>query len=295
MSEHRTELIPMQEKPGTFDVVLRGFDRNQVTTAFQRIETQYRSTAADRDGALGRLEDARQQLRDAQTENEELHEKLKTAKAPTYESLGARVGQILGIADDEAKEILRKAKEVGIQADSRDKIARDKADAITAAADQRATKLIGDAEKSAAAKTAAADKYATEKRSTVDKYVAETTTAVDKAAREKTAAAEKSAADKIAAADTAAAEKLAAARKAHQDLQQQFDTPRWHAAAMRRRRSTRTARRRPSPRAPSGSRRPRRRPRNCWPTPRSRPTSCGPPRRPSRTGSSRTPNRSSSS
>ena len=114
MSDPRRDM-PMHEAQHSFDVVLRGYDRNQVAETIDRLEADFRIALAERDTAQGRAADLAGQLQAMQGEMENLRRKAATAAAPTFENMSERISHMLRLAEEEAADI-RKAAEQEAQA-----------------------------------------------------------------------------------------------------------------------------------------------------------------------------------
>jgi len=112
----RDEVVPL---PPPFEVVLRGFDRQQVTDHFNVLKAQLASTGAERDAAVRRAaqlhEQLEQQRLDAAETSRQLDRLRRDAAAATTElerlqrsPLAAATGRIqrmLQMAEDEAAEL----------------------------------------------------------------------------------------------------------------------------------------------------------------------------------------------
>ena len=103
-----TEMIPTPAL-SEFEVVLRGYDRAQVRETIERLDADIRIALTDRDAAVARASDLASQLSAVHAEMESLRRKLDTAAAPTYETMGARIANMLQLAEEEAAEIRRTA------------------------------------------------------------------------------------------------------------------------------------------------------------------------------------------
>jgi cell division septum initiation protein DivIVA len=115
MTDPRREPLPMHEAQHSFDVVLRGYDRNQVAESIERLEADFRIALADRDAAVSRSADLAGQLSGLHGEIEALRRKAATASAPTFENISERIQHMLQLAEEEAGEI-RRAAELDAQA-----------------------------------------------------------------------------------------------------------------------------------------------------------------------------------
>src|SRR3954467_5086295 len=102
---HHRDMMPMHEAQHSFDVVLRGYDRNQVAETIERLEADFRIAIADRDAAVGRSSDMSSQLSAMHGEIESLRRKAATAAAPTFENMSERISHMLRLAEEEAADI----------------------------------------------------------------------------------------------------------------------------------------------------------------------------------------------
>lgn len=90
----------MDDPGSTFRVVLRGYEPAQVNRRLEELTAAVAQAAAQRDALAARLEAALQERSD---------EVPVAAETPTFEQLGARVGEILALAAAEADDIRRTA------------------------------------------------------------------------------------------------------------------------------------------------------------------------------------------
>src|SRR4051794_944178 len=89
------------DDPGTtFRVVLRGFDPTQVNRRIEDLTAAVAQATAQKDALAARLE---------AVSRERTEDPPVTAGPPSFEQLGARVAQILGLASEEADELRRTA------------------------------------------------------------------------------------------------------------------------------------------------------------------------------------------
>src|SRR5690606_11761698 len=89
----------VHEAQHSFDVVLRGYDRNQVAETIERIEEDFRIALADRDAAVARSSDLAAQLSALHGEIETLRRKAASASAPTFENISERIQHMLQLAE----------------------------------------------------------------------------------------------------------------------------------------------------------------------------------------------------
>ena len=111
MSDPHRDMMPMHEAQHSFDVVLRGYDRNQVAETIERLEADFRIAIADRDAATARSSDLASQLSAMHGEIESLRRKAATAAAPTFENMSERISHMLRLAEEEAADIRRIAEQ----------------------------------------------------------------------------------------------------------------------------------------------------------------------------------------
>jgi len=99
MSEH-TDLLPLRgpdEGGPVFDLVRRGYDREQVDSHLAWLEERVHEAEQAREAAEA---SASQAAADAEHAREELE-----AGRPSWDELGERISQILNLAEEEGKEI----------------------------------------------------------------------------------------------------------------------------------------------------------------------------------------------
>ncbi|MGB6245192.1 DivIVA domain-containing protein, partial [Gordonia sp. (in: high G+C Gram-positive bacteria)] len=143
-----------------FPIVMRGYDRDQVTDHLRRLEAELRMMAADRDSAhansdelQGHLDDARRRIRDLQDEVDKL-----SVPPTTVAGMTDRISRMLQLATDESSELRATARDEAAETLS---VARQEAEDIRAAAASASTRtkelaqehadsMITDAEKRAA-------------------------------------------------------------------------------------------------------------------------------------------------
>lgn len=104
------ELVPL----GTgFDIVRRGYSRTQVEEHLERLDSDLRLIAADRDAALSQAADLAHELELARAEIDQLNEQIdRLAEPPTSpKGLSLRLQRMLRHAQDEAAEIKARAAE----------------------------------------------------------------------------------------------------------------------------------------------------------------------------------------
>jgi dsDNA-specific endonuclease/ATPase MutS2 len=154
-------LVPMEERAPGFDVVLRGYDREQVDRHIAWLEdllAQAESTSAEHQGLA---EQARADAMRAHQQAAKAQAELERGR-PTFDALGERIASMLTLAEEEADHLREQAhRDVEqITADAhalqqstqsqRDEIvgrAEQEAQAIVAAARQQAEALLADSKR----------------------------------------------------------------------------------------------------------------------------------------------------
>ncbi|GAB3134760.1 hypothetical protein GCM10027289_27260 [Tsukamurella serpentis] len=93
--------------PAPFAVVLRGYDRDQVTEQFRRYQAELRVLAADRDAASAHARELTDLLDEAQDEIDNLRREVDRLSVPptTAEGMSDRIARMMRLASDEASEI----------------------------------------------------------------------------------------------------------------------------------------------------------------------------------------------
>src|SRR3954468_14413738 len=111
MTDPRDDLLAYRDGGPTFDVVRKGYDRDQVAEVLAGLDADLRVALADRDAAVARSADMARQLQALHGETEALRRRAASASAPTFENMGERISHMLQLAQDEAAEIRRVAEE----------------------------------------------------------------------------------------------------------------------------------------------------------------------------------------
>src|SRR3954462_10512007 len=111
MTDPRDDLLAYRDGGPTFDVVRRGYDREQVAETLAGLDADLRVALADRDAAVSRSAAPARQLQALHGEVEGLRRRAASASAPTFENMGERITNMLRLAEDEAGEIRRSAQE----------------------------------------------------------------------------------------------------------------------------------------------------------------------------------------
>src|SRR6059058_4055941 len=104
MSDPRDDVLAYHDGP-SFDVVRKGYDREQVHETLAGLDADLRVALADRDAAVARSADMARQLQALHGEAEQLRRRAASASAPTFENMGERISNMLQLAEDEAAEI----------------------------------------------------------------------------------------------------------------------------------------------------------------------------------------------
>lgn len=93
--------------PAPFAVVLRGYDRDQVTEQFHRYQAELRVLAADRDAASAHARELTDLLDEAQDEIDNLRREVDRLSVPptSAEGMSDRIARMMRLASDEASEI----------------------------------------------------------------------------------------------------------------------------------------------------------------------------------------------
>jgi len=116
--------------PREFATVMRGYDRHQVDEHIRQIETEVRQHREQTQGL-------RQQLTDA-------HRQIQEQERPTYSGLGARIEQLLRLAEEQATELVQAARS---EANEIKAAAKVDAAEFRAAAENEATELRANAKR----------------------------------------------------------------------------------------------------------------------------------------------------
>ncbi len=105
------DIFPNDGAAHSFDVVIRGYDRSQVHDVVDRLDGELRVALADKDASAAKASELAATLAKAQAELEALRQTAKSAAAPNFESMGARISHMLQLAEEEANDIRRIAGE----------------------------------------------------------------------------------------------------------------------------------------------------------------------------------------
>jgi hypothetical protein len=137
MSEHEgLSIFDSGTAAGTFTVVLRGYDRNEVNSYISKFEAVRRESDAE-------LEKLRAQVQDLDGRASSAEARLQEVGEPTYAGLGGRVSELLRLAETQAAQ-------------------------IRSSADDYAQKVVADGGETAAASRADADAYGSRVRQGAD-------------------------------------------------------------------------------------------------------------------------------
>jgi DivIVA domain-containing protein len=136
-----------------FKTVMRGYDPAEVDRRLEELAATVTELTHQRDGLASRVE--------------ELHRATTASPEPaTYEHLGSRVGQILGLADTEAAELRTQAQE---EVDAQRMSAQQEATRVRAEADRYAARVQSEADAQAARIVEDARKAADEHRDSAER------------------------------------------------------------------------------------------------------------------------------
>lgn len=93
--------------PAPFAVVIRGYDRDQVSEQFHRYQAELRVLAADRDAASAHARELTDLLDEAQDEIDNLRREVDRLSVPptSAEGMSDRIARMMRLASDEASEI----------------------------------------------------------------------------------------------------------------------------------------------------------------------------------------------
>jgi cell division septum initiation protein DivIVA len=153
----------------TFRVVLRGYEPAQVNERINELTQLAVQARAQRDALAAKLEAAERALAEARSAPTTAEAAPAITEPPTFEHLGARVGQILTLANQEADDLRRRA-EADIaalrrQLDEEAEATREKAERFAAetrsAAEAEATRIVADARRTADQRIDKAERDAT--------------------------------------------------------------------------------------------------------------------------------------
>ena len=108
-AEPRGELVPLRTD---FDLVLRGYDREQVRRYVQDMEAEVRLLSVDRDAAVNRADELTRLLEAARSEVTELRRRLdRVCRSPIEpDALTDRLRRMAELAHEEAAEITSRAR-----------------------------------------------------------------------------------------------------------------------------------------------------------------------------------------
>lgn len=96
---------------GSFDIVMRGYDRSQVHDRLDSLGREVSLLQADRDASLARAENLAGDLAAAHVETASLRATAQAAGEPSFQSMGSRISNMLRLAEEEAADIRSVAQE----------------------------------------------------------------------------------------------------------------------------------------------------------------------------------------
>src|SRR5699024_7067022 len=119
-----------------FDIVRKGYDRDQVVEFLRRLDAELRLTATDRDAAAAQASDLAAQLDDARDEIDQLRSEIDRLSVPptTAEGMSDRISRMLRLASDETAEMRARAESEAAEIRS---VARQDADELRARHEER--------------------------------------------------------------------------------------------------------------------------------------------------------------
>src|ERR1700704_1603241 len=108
------DLVPLG---AGFDIVKRGYSRTQVEEHLERLDSDLRLIAADRDAAVSQAGDLARQMEHARSHVDELRAQVDRLSMPptTLEGLSERLQGMLRLAQDEARDIRARGEADAIQ------------------------------------------------------------------------------------------------------------------------------------------------------------------------------------
>ncbi|WP_024796598.1 DivIVA domain-containing protein [Tomitella biformata] len=123
-----------------FDIVRRGYDRDQVLEFLRRFDAELRLTATDRDAAAAQTNDLAAQLDDARDEIDQLRSEIDRLSVPptTAEGMSDRISRMLRLASDEVAEMRARAESEAAEVVS---VAEQDADEMRAAQQAKLSEL----------------------------------------------------------------------------------------------------------------------------------------------------------
>jgi hypothetical protein len=112
------DLVPLG---AGFDIVKRGYSRTQVEEHLERLDSDLRLIAADRDAAVSQAGDLARQMEHARSHVDELRAQVDRLSMPptTLEGLSERLQGMLRLAQDEARDIRARGEADAIQVRAR--------------------------------------------------------------------------------------------------------------------------------------------------------------------------------
>ncbi|WP_019203849.1 hypothetical protein [Tsukamurella sp. 1534] len=165
--------------PAPFAVVLRGYDRDQVSEQFHRYQAELRVLAADRDAASAHARELTDLLDEAQDEIDNLRREVDRLSVPptTAEGMSDRIARMMRLASDEASEIRAAAQNESAEVRS---LARQEAEATRREADRLRADMTARREAMEAEHTSTMD----DARAEAERIVAEATAEAEKLSRD---------------------------------------------------------------------------------------------------------------
>ncbi len=108
------DLVPLG---AGFDIVKRGYSRNQVEEHLERLDSDLRLIAADRDAAVSQVGDLARQMEHARSQIEQLRGQVDRLSLPptTLEGLSERLQRMLKLAQEESSDTKARAEADAVQ------------------------------------------------------------------------------------------------------------------------------------------------------------------------------------
>jgi len=124
-----------------FTIVMRGYDRDQVTDHIRRLEADVAMMAADRDSAHAHADEMFTHLEEARARIAELEHEVAALSVPPTTTAGMteRISRMLALATEEADEVRQNAADEAAETRS---VAQQEAAALTADAQQQADRTL---------------------------------------------------------------------------------------------------------------------------------------------------------
>jgi cell division septum initiation protein DivIVA len=167
--------------PRPFNVVVRGYDRQQVDEYLKQSDLEIRQH--------------REQVQALQQELTEAHRQLREKERPSYTGLGSRIEQLLHFAEEQATEIVGEARSAANELQAAAKFdatelragAENEAAEVRARAEQHSKQLVSNAKKNADQIVAQADQLMSDTKNELERHRAAWQREVDELTKQKDA------------------------------------------------------------------------------------------------------------